>query len=84
MLRSLRRNKKARRGSFTLEWILLATLLVVGIVGGLAALRDAMVSELFDAAACVQSMTFWCDQTNAPTEGPLVCPPGDPSCGVIP
>ena len=84
MHRPLRQTKKTRRGSFTLEWILLCTLLVVGIVGGLAALRDAMVAELFDAAACVESMTFWCEDGASEPEGPLVCPPGDPSCGILP
>lgn len=83
MLHSRPSRLSRRRGSLTLEWILLATLLVIGIIGGLAAVRDAIVAELFDAAACVQSMTFWCEDDDEPA-GPLVCPPGDPTCGVIP
>ena len=40
------RGKKAgRRGVLTFEWILIFTLLVIGIVGGLSAARDATVAE---------------------------------------
>ena len=34
----------------TFEWILLITVLVIGIVGGLSAVRDAMITELGDVA----------------------------------
>jgi len=36
------------RGSLTFEWILLITVVVIGIVGGLSAVRDAIISELGD------------------------------------
>ncbi|GAB4137786.1 hypothetical protein [Thermopirellula anaerolimosa] len=38
-------------GVLTFEWILLLTLLVIGIVGGLSAVRDAVISELGDVTA---------------------------------
>ncbi|MBN2474987.1 MAG: hypothetical protein JXB62_10295 [Pirellulales bacterium] len=38
-------------GVLTFEWILLITLLVIGIVGGLSAVRDALIDELGDVAA---------------------------------
>ncbi len=34
--------KNARRGVLTFEWILIFALLVIGVVGGLAAVRDAL------------------------------------------
>ncbi len=36
------------RGVLTFEWVLLITLLVIGIVGGLSAVRDALITELGD------------------------------------
>lgn len=38
------------RGVLTFEWVLLITVLVIGIVGGLSAARDAVISELGDVA----------------------------------
>jgi len=35
-------------GVLSFEWVLLLTLLVIGIVGGLAAARDAIIDELGD------------------------------------
>src|SRR5690349_3610262 len=37
-------------GVLTFEWVLLISVLVIGIVGGLTAARDAIVSELGDVA----------------------------------
>lgn len=37
-------------GVLTFEWVLLITVLVIGIVGGLAAARDAIIDELGDVA----------------------------------
>jgi hypothetical protein len=36
---------KCRRGAITLEWVLLATLIVIGTVGGVAAVRNALILE---------------------------------------
>ena len=43
-------------GVLTFEWILLITVLVIGIVSGLTAVRDAMISELGDVAEAMISL----------------------------
>jgi len=37
-------------GALSFEWAVLATLLVIGIVGGMAAARDAIIDEMGDAS----------------------------------
>ena len=37
-------------GVLSFEWVLLLTLLAIGVVGGLAAARDAIIDELGDVA----------------------------------
>jgi hypothetical protein len=34
-----------RRGAVTLEWVLLVTVLIIGTVGGVAAVRNALILE---------------------------------------
>lgn len=36
---------RRRRGGITLEWILLVTVLILGTVGGVAAVRNALILE---------------------------------------
>jgi hypothetical protein len=36
---------KRRRGALTLEWILLVTILIIGTVGGVAAVRNSLILE---------------------------------------
>jgi len=43
-------------GVLTFEWILLITVLVIGIVGGLSAVRDAVLTELGDVAEAMISL----------------------------
>ena len=40
-------------GVLSFEWVVLVTLLVLGIVAGLAAARDAVIDELGDVAEAV-------------------------------
>ncbi len=40
----------------SLELILVATILVIGLIAGLTAVRDAVVSELSDAAQSIQAI----------------------------
>lgn len=40
----------------TIELILIATILVIGLIAGLTAVRDAVVSELSDVAGAVQDL----------------------------
>jgi hypothetical protein len=43
-------------GVLSFEWVLLTTLVVLGIVGGLAAARDAIIDELGDAAQAMLAL----------------------------
>jgi hypothetical protein len=45
-----------RRGALTLEWILLVTVLVIGIIGGMAAVRNATNAELLDLANAISAI----------------------------
>lgn len=47
-----------RRGVLTLEWILLVTVIVIGIIGGLGAVRAATVNELQDLAASIEAINM--------------------------
>lgn len=43
-------------GVLSFEWTLLVTLLTIGIVGGLAGARDAIIDELGDVAEAAQAI----------------------------
>ena len=63
---AVRTGKKSRKrlGMLTFEWILLISLLVIGIIGGLSAVRNALLCELKDVADCIQALnccTVSCD-----------------------
>jgi hypothetical protein len=45
-----------RRGVLTLEWVLLVTVVVIGIIGGLGAVRNATVGELTDLAEAIEAL----------------------------
>ena len=44
------------QGVLTFEWVLLVTLLTIGVVGGISAVRDAILSELGDVAQAMISL----------------------------
>jgi len=48
-----RQQTRRRRGVLTLEWILLVTVIVIGIVGGLGVVRTATLGELKDLAEAI-------------------------------
>lgn len=50
MKRLIQRAWSEDEGVLSFEWILLITLLVIGLVAGLAAVRDATIDELGDVA----------------------------------
>lgn len=52
----LSRRSAKRRGVLTLEWILLSTLLVIGIIGGLGAVRYATLTELGQLAQAISNL----------------------------
>ena len=49
-----------RGGVLTFEWILLISLLVIGVIGGLAAVRNALIGELDDLTVCIEAIAV-CD-----------------------
>ena len=56
MKRLLLRMRHEDAGVLTFEWILLITVLTIGIVGGLSAVRDAIIDELGDVAEAMVSL----------------------------
>ena len=46
-----------RRGALTLEWILLCTVIIIGTVGGVAAVRNALILEYRDMIETVCEMS---------------------------
>ena len=53
-----RQARRQRRGVLTLEWILLITVIVIGIIGGLGAVREATNGELKDLAEAITAINF--------------------------
>lgn len=47
---------KEDEGVLTFEWILLTTVLVLGLIAAMGTLRDALVNELADLAGAAQSI----------------------------
>jgi hypothetical protein len=80
--------RRGRRGVLTLEWILLISVLVIGVIGGLGAVRDALICELKDLADCIGTFVDCdepseCDLTDPNcTPQPCVCDLTDPNCCV--
>ncbi|REJ67075.1 MAG: hypothetical protein DWQ31_12510 [Planctomycetota bacterium] len=56
MTKFKRASRRRRRGFLAFEWILLITLLVIGIVGGLAAVRDSLIAELDELATAISNL----------------------------
>jgi Flp pilus assembly pilin Flp len=50
------RLRQRRRGVLTLEWILLVTVIIIGIIGGLGAVRTATIGELTDLAEAITNL----------------------------
>jgi hypothetical protein len=55
-------------GVLTFEWVLMVTVLVIGVISGLAAARDGIVDELGDAAEGMIALdqSFYVDFPLAP------------------
>tara|TARA_B100000809_G_scaffold258939_1_gene302985 strand:+ start:780 stop:1013 length:234 start_codon:yes stop_codon:yes gene_type:complete len=62
-----------RRGVLTLEWILLITVLVIGIIGGVGAVRNAVIGELQDLAESISALNVKpeaeCENEGVPDDG---------------
>ena len=52
----LNRLMKDENGVLTFEWILLITILVIGIIGGIAAIRDALIIESAETAGAIVAL----------------------------
>lgn len=61
LLHNFWRLKRDTRGGVFVEYLLLCTLVGIGVICGLAALKGALIAELNDLALAI---------------GELVCPPG--------
>jgi Flp pilus assembly pilin Flp len=53
-----RSGARKRRGVLTLEWVLLITVVIIGIIGGLGAVRGAILGELKDLAQAIQALNI--------------------------
>ena len=60
------------QGLLTFEWILLITIIVIGVVGGYSSVRDAVIDEMGDIAGAVIAV----DQSFT-TEAPACMPGAD-------
>lgn len=59
-------------GVLTFEWIMLLTLLVIGVIGGVAGIRDALIHEAADTALAITSLDQGYSMNDAPDgNGPL-------------
>lgn len=47
------KGRRSRRGTVTVEYLLLATIVGIGVIVGLATVRDAMVTELQEIAGAI-------------------------------
>ena len=53
---SMLKRPAVRKGALALEWILLITIVVIGVLGGLAAVRNATVKEITDLSKAVEQI----------------------------
>ena len=60
MFASRSRRSRRRWGGLTLEWILLATILIIGTVGGVAMVRNALILEYREMIETICKMSI-CD-----------------------
>ena len=67
-IRARARRRASRRGVLTFEWILVVTLVVVGLIGGLAAIRNAVLDEMYDLSHAVEAMNFSGGNGNSPSQ----------------
>ena len=56
LTKRVRRANLRRRGSVFVEYILLVTLVGIGIIAGLATVRNALINELFDLANAINAI----------------------------
>ena len=59
-----------RRGVFTFEWILLISLLVIGVIGGLTAVRNSLICEMNELSDCIEAIA--CCDSPSPIPTPRI------------
>ncbi len=50
------RRMRNRRGALSFEWIIIVTLLVIGMIGGLGALRNSILAKVADMSVSVDNL----------------------------
>jgi hypothetical protein len=53
-----RRPCRNRRGAITLEWVLLVTVIIIGTVGAVAAVRNELVTEYVEILETICKMSI--------------------------
>ena len=53
---NMRRTQKSRKGGVFVEYLLLLTVVGIGSIAGLAAVRGALLNELFDLANAISQL----------------------------
>ncbi|MDO4550478.1 MAG: hypothetical protein Q4C96_04425 [Planctomycetia bacterium] len=61
------RGKKNRRGALTFEWIVIVTLLVIGMIGGLGVLRNTILLKVTDMAESVDKLNTAASASTSPS-----------------
>ena len=56
-LKSWLRHRRVARGAVFVEYLLLLTIVGIGVICGLAVLKDALIGELKDLAAAISAIT---------------------------
>lgn len=49
---------RKRRGAITLEWIVLVTVIIIGTIGAVAAVRNALVTEYVEILETICQMSI--------------------------
>lgn len=72
-----RKFSRKRRGVLTLEWVLAVTVLVIGVIGGLGAVRNATLLELQQLAEVIDTFNVktQAEMLNQPPSTPPFPPP---------
>jgi hypothetical protein len=60
--------RSARRGLLTLEWIFLITLLSIGLVSGLSAVRNSLLDKMADLCSCIDELQVCDSETDSDDE----------------
>jgi hypothetical protein len=57
-VRMSKSRRYSRRGALTLEWILICTILIIGTVGGVAAVRNSLILEYREMLETICQMSI--------------------------